>query len=338
MIESRPFGSLSLRILLLLWLSGFAVPINAQERRPEVHSEFAFGSFPDSREGAALFESAEARMLVAAFDRGWSLDKFLSETDLSALDTLNILDGLEQADLVRGPNDFELRPGLLMIRESELSMLRPRLEADAGELVEVIRQHWREVESFVASLDAGADTPVPQLLYSAMVGGVLTGAMVEVLREDGTLVPAPPRRGRSGDAYYAWMIEGAGLIPPVRTRSDRVGRYTVYSVGTGVEENLRIQIEALRSEGPVFEPEDAERWRVFSSLFARDHLFPLLKSKRSGLLDLHRTVRSAGYAAFAEFAAWYYQELVSQAVGLLVAGGELVPPESSYKYAIRTGR
>jgi hypothetical protein len=336
-----PIVAVLIPCLLALGLACLAPPASAAQQageRPDVHSEFAFGSFPYSPEAAALFESEVARMLVGALDRGWSLDKFLKETGGSQLDALTLLDDLEQANLVRGTSEYDRRPGLLLVRESEAQALRPDLEADAAEFVRIIGEHWEDVERFVASLDAGQDLPRGQLFYTAIVGGVLTGGLVEALADDQTLIPGPPRRNRETGNYYAWLVESSGRAPLVGKQSDRVGAYTVYSVGTEREDNVRIQIEELRTEGPVFESEDAGRWRVFSSVFSRDYLLPYLKSRRSGLLDLHRRVRSSRYAAFAEFAAWYYQELATLVVDGLVERNDIAAPESSYKYAIRTAR
>jgi len=331
---------ISAGILVLVWLSlnapGFS---RVQEERPDVHSEFVFGSFPYSTEGASLLMSAEARLMLAAFDQGWSVDKVLSETEGSELDLLEVLDDLEQENLVRGPSDFDLRPGLLLVRETEAATFEPELQADAARFAEIIGAQWDDVEEFIDSLEAGTGMPRAELLYDAVVGGVLIGGMIDAFLDDQTLMPGPPRRGRGGTGYYAWLIEGTLPESAVIRQDARVGRYTVYSVGTGVQDEVRIQIQALRDEGsPVFEAADAERWRVFSSVFSRDHLFPYFKSRRSALLDLHGTLRSSRYAAFAEFVAWYYQGVVERTVRGLVAAGRIVRPESSFRYAMRTGR
>lgn len=308
----------------------------------EVHSGFVFGSLPYSAEGAKLFEREDARLLLAAFDRGWSVEKVVKDTGRPEVDILTTLDELEQAKLVFGPSDFELMPGLLLIRMPELESLGDSLDGDAAEFVRIIQEHWGDVESFVESLDAtkGGTSEVTsgQLAYIAVVGGVLRGGMLDTLMEDRTLMPFPPSRGSSGE-YYAWLIESGGSVVPIVTQSARVGRHTVYSVGTGVHQDLRIPISELEAGGsPILEFEDAERWRVFCNLFARDFLFPPLKARRGALLELHGTVRAGRYTAFAEFAAWYYQELVSRVVRSLVQQSYIVAPESTYTYAIRTGR
>jgi len=308
------------------------------EERPEVHSEFTFGSFPYSAEATVLFESEDARRIIGAFDRGWSIDKFVEETGSDEIEVLTLVDALEQENLVRGINDFDMRPGLLLVREAEAREMSAHVQADAVEFVRIIEENWDDVEQFVASLEAGAQVSRGQLLYTAIVGGLLTGGVVDALLDDQTLIPGPPRRARRGEGYYAWMTEGTAPRPLVKRESARVGRYTVVSLGTAPEENPRIQIEDLRGQGPVFESQDAGRLRVFSSVFSRDNLFPYFKSRRGALLELHPQLRSARYTAFGEFAAWYYQMLVTQVTVALSESGRITPPESTYQYAVRTGR
>lgn len=307
-------------------------------KRPEVHADFVFGSFPYSTEATELFDSADIRMLVVAFDRGWSVEKFAEETGHDEIDVLMLVDDLEREDLVRGLNDFDMKPGLLLMREPEGLALSPHVDADAAEMVGIIEDHWKEVDQFVNSLEAGKTLPAGERFYSAVVGGLLTGGMIDALLEDQTLVPRPPRRGSRSDGYYAWLVEGNAPAPTVRRETARVGRYTVVSIGTGTEENLRIQIEELRGQGLVLESQDADRWRIFASVFSRDHLFPYFKARRPELLDLHESVRSSRYTAFGEFAAWYYQMVVTRVTEMLVADGRITAPETRYKYAVRNGR
>jgi hypothetical protein len=322
-----------------LFVLALPTPTRGQDdERPEVHSEFTYGSFPYSTDASALFERDLTRMILGAFDRGWSIDKFIDETEGDEIEVMMLVDDLEQENLVRGLTDFDMRPGLLLLREAEIDEIASDIDADVAEFVRIIEAHWDEVESFRDSLDVGQDVSPGQLLYSAIVGGVLTGGMVDALLDEQTLIAGPPRRSRRGEGYYAWLIEGSDTAPLVQRESARVGRYTVVSVGTEPEENPRIQIDRLRGQGPVFESQDAQRWRVFGSVFARDNLLPYFKSRRSDLLGLHEGVRSARYAAFAEFATWYYHMIVAGVAETLDDAGRITAPESTYQYAVRTGR
>src|SRR5258705_4153586 len=44
-------------------------------KRPEVHADFQFGSYPWSRQAADLLKDDLAREIVVAYSEGWSIDK-----------------------------------------------------------------------------------------------------------------------------------------------------------------------------------------------------------------------------------------------------------------------
>ena len=322
---------------LLIWSQSFLV---AQEpvERPEVHAEFGFGVLPWSSEAIESLASEDVRMLISGLHRGWSVDKFIDETDKPRLSILTIMDELESTRLVRGRNDFNMRPGFPVLRAQDLVRVDPLLQRSTGELVQIFEDHWDELETFVTSLEAGQEFPELQNMYRIVVGGVLLGGMVDVLYDDKTLMPTPPRRARRNEAYYVWMVEGEQNRDYLVRQTARVGRHQVFSVGPVAEDNLRIQIDELANEGPVYETEDARRWRVFASVFSRDYILPYLKAQRGDILDVHPEIEASRYSALAEFVAWYYQELVQRTADSLVVNGRIEAPETSYKYALREPR
>ena len=311
-----------------------------QEERPKVHTDYKFGSFPYSPEAQERFSDEETVRLIIGFHEGWSVDKFIKETESERLDVLTVTDELEDGRLIRGRSDYDMRPGFPVLRELELAILLPEVSRHAGELTRLIQSHWDEVEEFVSSLEAAREMPRQQVLYQALVGGVLLGGMIDAFYDDKTLLAggAPRRAGRRGQGYYAWMTEGdAGPNHLVR-QTRRIGRYQVVSVGTVPEESLRVRIDDLRSEAPVYENEDARKWRVFASVFSRDYLLPYFKSERSNFISLHEQIRASRYTALAEFIAWYYQSVVADATARLVSTGHIEAPETSYKYAVQSRR
>ncbi len=325
-------------LLVLLSLSQNSLEAQAPVERPEVHAEFGFGVLPWSSEAVESLRSEDVRMLISGLHRGWSVDKFIDETEQPRLRILTIMDELETAGLVRGRTDFDMRPGFPVLREQDLVETNPLLERTTGEFIQILEDHWDEFETFVRSLDAGQDFSESQNMYRLVVGGILLGGMINVLYDDQTLMPGAPRRARRGEEYYAWMVEGQENRSYMVRQRARVGRHQVFSVGPVAEENLRIQIDALAQEGPVYETEDARRWRVFTSVFSRDYLLPYIKSQRSQFLDIHSNIEASKYSALAEFVAWYYQELVQRTADSLVASGRIEAPETSYKYALREPR
>ncbi len=333
----NPLGCL---LVLFAQLHAVQNVLAAQDpvERPEVHAEFGFGALPWTSEATENLESEDVRMLISGLHRGWSVDKFIDETEQPRLRILTMMDELETAGLVRGRNDFNMRPGFPVFREEDFAEVGPLLERTTAEFVQLIEDHWDEIETFGRSLEAGQDFSEPQNMYRIVIGGVLLGGMIDVLFDDKTLLPGAPRRARRGDTYYAWMVEGEENRRYLVRQSARVGRHVVFAVGPVPEENLRIQIDAVAEEGPIYETEDARRWRVFASVFSRDYILPYIKSQRSDLLNVHSTIDASRYSAFAEFVAWYYQELVGRTADALAATGRIEAPETSYKYALREAR
>ena len=310
------------------------------EERPKVHTDFKFGSFPYSLETHERFSDGETVRLIVGFHEGWSLDKFIKETESERVDVLTLADDLEDGRLIRGRSDYNMRPGFPVLRELELAILLPEVSRHAGELTRLIQSHWDEVEELVSSLEAAREMPRKQVLYQALVGGVLLGGMIDVFYDDRTLLAggAPRRAGRRGQGFYAWMTEGDAGPSHLIRQTRRIGRYQVVSVGTVPEESLLVRIDDLRSEAPVYENEDARKWRVFASVFSRDYLLPYFKSERSNFISLHEQIRASRYTALAEFIAWYYQSVVADTTARLVSIGHIEAPETFYKYAIQSRR
>ena len=340
----RPFisgGSALLKgaaFLVILSLCGAGTAVAQKENeRPKVHTDFQFGSFPQSTEAAETFaNNDDILMLVVGLHEGWSIDKFIKETEKDRVEILTITDELEEGRLIRGRSDYNMRPGMVVLREPDLALLAPSLARHTTELTRLIQSRWTDVEELVDSLEAARDMPRAEILYQAVVGGVLLGGMIDAFYDDKTLMPGPPRRARRGAGFYAWLIEGDGGPEHIVRQSRQVGRHRVVSVGPVPAENLRIRLEDVT--GPVYEDQDARRWRVFSSIFSRDHVLPFLKTKRSEFIELHEVIRASKYAAFAEFLAWYYQSLVAGVTDNLVSSGQIHAPQDSYTYALRSSR
>jgi hypothetical protein len=333
---SAPHKGVAFLVVLSLYGTGTAVAQKENER-PKVHTDFRFGSFPQSNETAETFSTNDdILMLVVGLHEGWSIDKFIKETENDRVEILTITDELEEDRLIRGRSDYDMRPGMVVLREPDLALVNPTLIRHTAEFTRMIQSRWPDVEEFVDSLEAASDMPRAEILYQIVVGGVLLGGMIDAFYDDKTLMPGPPRRKRRGSGFYAWLIEGDGGPEHIVRQSRQVGRHRVVSVGPVPSENLRVRLDDVT--GPVYGDQDARRWRVFSSIFSRDHLLPFLKSKRSEFIELHESIRASKYSAFAEFLAWYYQSLVAGVTDNLVSSGLIKAPQDSYTYAIRSSR
>ena len=323
---------------VFVFLISLTVGVNAQDERPDVHADFKYGVFPYSSEAVERFAPEPARLMISAFHKGWNLDKYIRESGNPEVEVLTLLQEFEDDRLVRGRNDNDLRPGFPVYREDELPESAPLIDETAAGFVRTIESQWSGFEELVSSLEAGQNFPREEMLYRVVAGGLLFGGMIDALFDDKTLMPAPPRRAGRREAYYAWMTEGEAGPTQLILQSAPVGRYNVFSIGTVPVDEPRVEIGELSETAPVFEYDDARRWRVFASVTARDHLLPYFKSQRSSLLELGSIFDASNYTAFGEFVAWFYLASATEAVNMLVESGRIEAPETSYRYAILTDR
>ena len=319
-------------------LAAVVAPSAGGQERPDVHSDFRYGVFPYDPAALARFESEEARLLASAFHRGWDVDKYLDETEASEVEALTLLQGFEDDNLVRGRTDYDMRPGFPVLREDELPETRALMTDVAAGLVEVIEGRWDDVEALAASLESGGGLPRDEVLYRIVVGGLLFGGVIDVLFDDQTLMPPPPRRAGRREAYYAWMTEGDAGPPQLVVQSARVGRHQVVSIGPVAADEPRAEIRELAETDPVYEDQDARRWRVFANITARDHVLPYLKSRRTAMMELNAEFDAARYTAFGEFVAWFYLSAATEAADLLTARGRIRPPDTYFRYALLSDR
>jgi hypothetical protein len=308
------------------------------EERPEVHADFQYGVFPYDLDALDRFATEEARLLISGLHKGWDVDKYIKETEQPEVEVLTLLDELEDDRLVRGRTDFDMRPGFPVFREEDLGQTTELITSTAAGMVDLIEAQWSQVDELVDSLEAGGEFPRGEIVYRVIVGGLLFGGMIDAMFDDGTLLPGPPRRAGRRDAYYAWMTEGDAGPQQLTWQSAPVGRHQVYSIGPVAVDEPRVQISVLAETGPVYEYDDARRWRVFSNIMSRDHLLPYLKSLRGELLDLHADIEASKYTAFAEFVAWFYISTASEAANVLVERGRATPPDTEFRYALRADR
>jgi hypothetical protein len=318
----------------LLLLVGL-LPVNAAaaQKRPDVHTDFRFGVFPYDPQNLGRFDSEQSRLLISALHRGWDVDKFLDDGGEPEVEVLTLLDELERDRLIRGPSDFDMRPGFPVLREDELAVILPAIADLGAGLANVIERNWTAFEEFLGTLEAGAAFPADQNMYRVVAGGVLFEGLVDALYDDKTLMPSPPRRAGRNNGFYAWMTEGDAGPRQLIHQTASVGRYEVVSIGPDAPAEPRVQISVLGETAPVYEYEDARRWRVFTSIMSRDELLPYLKTRRQSIIDLHVQTDAARYTAVAEFMAWFYVSAATEAVEILVDHGRIAPPASNYRYA-----
>jgi hypothetical protein len=303
-------------------------------KKPEVHADFYFGSYPLSRVAADLLKEDLAREIVVAYSRGWSVDKIAKFFKITTSDVSKVSDKLEDERLVGRLDEYDTRPFMPVVREIDLDRTKEPLRKHTQEFTDIFLNNWKDIESMVDSLPGAKVTPKGQLMYETVASGILFGGMIDAFYEDKTLMPPGRRRGKN-DRYYAWLVESnpdaAGKIK--RELRESAG-YRIVSIGSALPDDKPTPDE-LRGKVTMLDDADARKYRAFIGVFARDKLLPYFKSRREEFLKLGLLMSSGRDIAFGEFFAWYYNTVANGVTEALVAQHRIDPPKTYYTYAVK---
>ena len=303
-------------------------------KKPDVHADFQFGSYPWSRQAEDLMKEDLAREIVVAYAEGWSIDKISKQLKVSTSDVSKVSDKLEDERLVGRLDEYDTRPLLPVIRERDFDRMREPLRKHTQEFTKLILDNWKDIETMADSLEGAKGIPKGRLMYETVVSGILLGGMMDAFYEDKTLMPPPRRRGKS-DRYFAWLVESnSEAAGNLRRELRESAGYRVVTIGTALPEE-KLNPDDLRGKDPIFEDADARKYRTFIGLFSRDKLLPYFKNRREEFLKLGGLMSSGRYIAFAEFFAWYYNIIANQVTDALIAERRITPPERLYTYAVK---
>ena len=303
-------------------------------KKPDVHADFQFGSYPWSRQAEDLMKEDLAREIVVAYAEGWSIDKISKQLKVSTSDVSKVSDKLEDERLVGRLDEYDTRPLLPVIRERDFDRMREPLRKHTQEFTKLILDNWKDIETMADSLEGAKGIPKGRLMYETVVSGILLGGMMDACYEDKTLMPPPRRRGKS-DRYFAWLAESnSEAAGKLRRELRESAGYRVVTIGTALPEE-KLNPDDLRGKDPIFEDADARKYRTFIGLFSRDKLLPYFKNRREEFLKLGGLMSSGRYIAFAEFFAWYYNIIANQVTDALIAERRITPPEKLYTYAVK---
>jgi hypothetical protein len=303
-------------------------------KKPDVHPDFYFGSYPWSRTAEGLMKEDLARQVIVAYGRGWSIDKMAKTLKLQTADISKVSDRLEDERLIARRDDSDLTPIMPVIREIDLDRMKEPLKRHTDEFTNLIVDNWKDIESMVDSLAGTKGVPKGRVMYETIVSGILLGGMIDAFYEDKTLMPPPPRRGKS-DRYFAWLVESnADASGKLRRELRESAGYRVVTIGTVLPEE-KLNPDDLQGKATVLEDADARKYRTFIGILSRDKLLPYFKSRRSDFLKLGGLLSSGRDVAFAEFFAWYYNTLANSVADTLVADRRIMPPEKLYTYAVK---
>lgn len=275
-----------------------------------------------------------AREIVVAYSQGWSIDKIAKTLKLPTGDVSKVSDKLEDERLAGRRDEYDALPFMPVIRERDLDRMKEPLRRHTQEFTKLIVDNWKDIESMVDSLDGAKKIPKGRVMYETVVSGILLGGLMDALYEDKTLLPPPPRRGKS-DRYFGWLVESnpeaAGKL---RRELRESAGYRVVTIGTSLPDE-KLNPDDLQGKDTILEDADARKYRLFIGLLARDKLLPYFKSRRAEFLKLGSFLSSGRDVAFAEFFAWYYNTIANGVTDALIAERRITPPEKLYTYAVK---
>jgi hypothetical protein len=303
--------------------------------KPKLHTDFYFGTYPVSRDAAALFDKENVRLVLVGFHQGWDIEKISKESKVPEVDLDKVFADLEEGRLAFERDQFERRPLLPVIRDKDIAKVQKSLQTHTQEYSKLLQSYWADIESATASLAGAKAVPKEQLLYQVVVGGILFGGMNVAFYEDQTLMVPPPRRA-AGQQYYAWLVESDPKLAGVLKREEWLSDgYTMVSIGPTLAPN-RTRLESIRTaNGMILDEAEARRFRSFLTIFAREKLLPHFKKNRSSFLSVLNEFDAGRYVRVSDAFAWYYDQIANGVAEELVAGRKIEPPTGQYTYALK---
>src|SRR5262249_31090227 len=303
-------------------------------KKLDVHPDFQFGSYPWSRTAEVAMKDELAREIVVAYSQGWSVDKIAKILKVSTSDVSRISDKLEDEHLAGRRDEYDTSAFMPVIRERDIDRMKEPLRRHTQEFTKLLLDNWKDIEAMVNSLDDAKSVPKERVMYETVVSGILLGGMMDAFYEDKTLMPPPPRRGKS-DRYFAWMVESnPEAARKLRRELPESAGYRVVTIGTALSDE-KLNPDELRGKDTILEDVDARKYRTFISVLSRDKLLPYFKNHRPEFIKLGGLLSSGRDVAFAEFFAWYYNNIANNVTDALVADHRITPPEKLYTYAVK---
>jgi hypothetical protein len=303
-------------------------------KKPDVHADFQFGSYPWSRTAETIMKEDLAREIVVAYSKGWSIDKIAKQLKVQTNDVQKLSDKLEDERLAGRRDEYDASAWMPVVRDVDLDRMREPMRRHTQEFTKLILDNWKDIETMVDSLEGTKGIPKGRVMYETVVSGILLGGLMDAFYEDQTLMPAPPRRGKS-EWYYAWMVESdAELAGKLRRELRESAGYRIVTIGTALPDE-KLNPDDLRGKATILEDVDARKYRTFIGVLSRDKLLPYFKRNRSDFLKMAGFLSSGRDIAFKDFFAWYYNAIANGVADTLVADHRITAPEKLYTYAVK---
>src|SRR5204862_2742467 len=145
--------------------------------------------------------------------------------------------------------------------------------------------NWKDIEATMDSLQGTKGIPKGRVMYETVVSGILLGGMMDAFYEDKTLMPPPPRRGKT-DRYFAWLVEGnPDAAGKLRRELRESAGYRVVTIGTELADE-KVNPDDMRGKDTILDDIDARKYRTFIGTFTRDKLLPYFKGRRPEFFKL----------------------------------------------------
>src|SRR5215467_2823205 len=226
-----------------------------------------------------------ARQTVVAYAQGWSVEKIAKTLKVAAGDVSKVSDKLEDEHLAGRRDEYDTSAFMPVIRDRDLDRMKEPLRRHTQEFTKLLLDNWKDIEAMVDSLEGAKKIPKGRVMYETVVSGILLGGMMDAFYEDKTLLPPPPRRGKS-DRYFGWLVESnpeaAGKL---RRELRESAGYRVVTIGTALAEE-KLNPDDLRGKDTILDDADARKYRTFIGLLSRDKLLPYFKTHRSEFFQL----------------------------------------------------
>jgi len=321
----------TLAVIPLVLLLSVQKPV----KKPDVHADFQFGAYPWSRTAETIMKEDLAREIVVAYSKGWSIDKIAKNLKVPTNDVQKLSDKLEDERLAGRRDEYDTTPFMPVVRDADLDRMREPMRKHTQELTQLILDNWKDIETMVDSLEGAKGIPKGRLMYETVVSGILLGGLMDAFYEDKTLMPPPPRRGKS-DRYFAWLVESdAEAAGKLRREIRESAGYRIVTIGT-VMPDEKLNPDDLRGKAMILDDVDARKYRTFIGVLSRDKMVPFFKTRRSDFIKMAGWLSSGRDVAFAEFFAWYYNAIANAVTDTLVADRRITPPpDKLYTYAVK---
>src|SRR4030095_11460380 len=99
--------------VLLLASTGLS---QKNQEKPKLHSDFYFGTYPQSRDAIEIMAKEKARLLLVGFHNGWDIEKIAKESKSPEDELERLFADLQEVRFADEVDSFEDRPILPVIR------------------------------------------------------------------------------------------------------------------------------------------------------------------------------------------------------------------------------